>query len=201
MPRKPLRETEVFWGREEVGISLPAACWLSCKHLHICSRLALEPSPGELWGSLTRVPGVEGTWKLDLTLAQGVWRQEADGGCLSSGVRREGQWGRGGPTTVWRNADLSVLAMGTKWATRNGHSYSQEVCMPGRGDPAVGADVGGREKWPREGNHERCHEHHERNHENITYTRNGEVRAKKGRIEAGTNVPGRTASLTRSIPM
>lgn len=39
------------------------------------------------------------------------------------------------------------------------------------------------------------------NHGNITYTRNGEVSAKKGGIEAGTNVPGRAASLIRTIPM
>lgn len=47
---------------------------LSCKHSYICSRLLSEQSPGELWASVTRVLGVEGTGKvgLALTLAQMV---------------------------------------------------------------------------------------------------------------------------------
>lgn len=55
-------------------MSFPPPCWLSCKHSYICSRLLSEQSPGELWASVTRVLGVEGTGKvgLALTLAQMV---------------------------------------------------------------------------------------------------------------------------------
>lgn len=39
---------EVVCYREEVGISLPVACWLSCKHSSICSRLVSEQRPEAL---------------------------------------------------------------------------------------------------------------------------------------------------------